>query len=128
MGKSGPKLADVIDYTEQKRSFNLHQIKTYNLIKAAIWNCVIVKDSEIPKEDQVCELVLLKDLMHEINLFIDFYILKSQIEGSNQKEISKIENLRKFPQRGSHYDDEPDSLAIQRILKRFRLINPALLY
>ena len=42
-------LASVVDYAEQKREFNLRQIKTYNMIKTAIWNCVIVEEQD--KED-----------------------------------------------------------------------------
>jgi len=67
---------DVIDYTEWKRSFNLRQIKTYNLIKNSIWNCVMPTEAEVNKEDMVVELVLLRDLMKELQSFIDFYSLK----------------------------------------------------
>lgn len=35
---------------------------------------------------------------------------------------------RKFPRRGSRYDDKEDEDQIQKILKRFRLINPAVLH
>lgn len=66
--KNGSHPQDVIDYTELKRKYNLVQIKTYNSIKRAIWNCVMVvdhADSSQKSNDQV-DLVLLRDLMLEI--------------------------------------------------------------
>ena len=56
---------DIVDHTEKKRSFNLKQIKTYNMIKKAIWNCGM-PTGPVPKEERVVDLVLLRDLMREI--------------------------------------------------------------
>lgn len=63
---SHPK--DVIDYTELKRKYNLVQIKTYNSIKRAIWNCVMAVDQtdSSQKSTDLVDLVLLRDLMLEI--------------------------------------------------------------
>ena len=53
--------------SDKKRNFSLEQIKTYNLIKGAVWNCVIMDgESNLPKEQQKVELVLLRDLMKEL--------------------------------------------------------------
>jgi len=114
------------DFTEERRNFNLEQIKTYNMVKAAIWNCVIPQDETKPKNLQEVNLVLLRRLLGEIQSFIELYILRLHVEG--QKSVAdSIEYGDKFKTNGSSFHDKKDSQDIQQILKRLRLINPALL-
>jgi hypothetical protein len=54
------------------------QIKTFNLIKSAVWNCVL--DQEVPKSEQMVNLILLKELMVEIQTLIDFNELRNKVE------------------------------------------------
>ena len=48
-------------------------IKTYNIIKNAIWGCVLDQhEDDIPKEDKQVDLTLLRELMHEIKVYIEY--------------------------------------------------------
>jgi len=40
-GKPLNRQRSIVDVTEMRREFNLKQIKTYNQMKSAIWNCVL---------------------------------------------------------------------------------------
>ena len=52
------------------------QIKTFNMIKNAVWNCVI--NQEAPKSEQMVNLALLKKFMAEIQSLIDLNELKNK--------------------------------------------------
>jgi len=71
----------VVDSTEERRNFNLEQIKTYNMLKAAVWNCVIPQDETKPRNLQEVNLVLLRRFLGEIQSFIELYILMLKVEG-----------------------------------------------
>ena len=46
-------------------------IDSYNLIKNAVWNCVLVgEDSDIPRSLQEVNLVMLRDILLELNIYI----------------------------------------------------------
>ena len=59
-----------------KREFSLKQIKTYNQIKAAIWNCVLERDPDGPEDKQLVDLVLLRDLIRELQSMVDFELIR----------------------------------------------------
>lgn len=120
------KQRSVVDFTEERRNFSLEQIKTYNVIKTAIWNCVIPEDETTPRNLQQVNLVLLRRLLGEIQSFIELYMLRLQVEG-DKKHADLIEFGEKFKLKGSSFDDPRDTQEIQQILKRLRLLNPALL-
>jgi hypothetical protein len=40
------------EQADLKRTFSLDQIKVYNSVKAAVWNCVMNNGPDIPKEEQ----------------------------------------------------------------------------
>ena len=42
---------------------NMYKIKQFNMIKEAIWNCVLDDPAEVPREEQQLDLILLRDLM-----------------------------------------------------------------
>lgn len=73
------------------------------------------------------QLVLLRDLMKELQNFIDFCVLKSQVAGK-RKEAELVQQRRKFAMRGSHFDDDEDPEQIRQVLKRFRMIQHAHIY
>ena len=46
------------------------------MVKNAAWSCVFKEDSDgVKKEDQTVNLILLRDLMLELKVFIDYYEL-----------------------------------------------------
>ena len=99
------------DFTEERRIYNLEQIKTYNMVKAAIWNCVVPQNETKPKNLQEVNLVLLRRLLGEIQSFIELYILRLHVEG--QKNVAdSIEYGEKFKMKGSSFDDKKDSQEI----------------
>ena len=52
---------------------NMEIISSYNVVKNAIWNCVLVgEDSDIPRNQQEVNLVMLRDILLEINIYIQF--------------------------------------------------------
>ena len=52
---------------------NMETINAYNLIKNAIWNCVLKADDEsIQRSEQQVNLVMLRDILLEINSMIQF--------------------------------------------------------
>ena len=71
--------------------------------------------------------------MKELQVFIDFHLLQDQIEQVKRKhrengiDLDKLTQQRLHNKLGSSYDDPEDALSIKRVLKRFKLINPALL-
>ena len=58
------------------------QIKTFNMVKNAVWSCVLNQD--IPKKEQMVNLTLLNEVMLEIKIFIQFDELKRHIANSTQ--------------------------------------------
>ena len=83
-------------------------------------------DADIPKEKQLVELVLFRDLMGELKSFIDFHSLIHR-DGHNQQDEEAVALSKQFPFRGSRFDDREDSKEVVNILKRFKMINPSLL-
>jgi len=80
--------------SDKKRTFSLYQIKCYNLVKTAVWNCVMDNESDIPKEEQEVELVLLRDLMKEIQSLIDFYLVRMLSDKKkNKRAVDQITSL-----------------------------------
>ena len=67
-------------------------------------------------------------MMREIKDFIELHVIKMIFEDKHIDQVQHIRMAEKFPARGSHYNDKEDFQVIQDILKRFKLINPALLY
>lgn len=60
---------------------NMEIISSYNVVKNAIWNCVLVgEDSDIPRSEQEVNLVMLRDILLEINIYIQFVHLHVRYE------------------------------------------------
>ena len=84
------------------------------------------------------EIVLFRDLLKEMRSHIDFLLISRMTEKVAQTKLSEdmtdlMQTVRtnldpSVESKGSKYDDPEDHIIIRRILKRFRLINPALLY
>ena len=66
--------------SSERQSKNLQSIKTFNLIKNVIWNCVLIKSEKNDTSEEVVNLVLLRILMKEIKVQIDFYLLLIKYE------------------------------------------------
>ena len=101
--------------SEEVARRNLREIQTFNLIKNAVWSCVIVLDPEVARKDQNVDLKLLYEVMSDIKVYIDFAKLKraspthsKTIKGTGRKEV-KEDNL------------------VRHILKRFTFIDPAMI-
>ena len=65
----------------------MRMIKNFNLMKSAIWNCVLNQD--VPKNEQMVNLTLLNEVVLEIKIFIQLEELKKQ--QSNSARISKVQ-------------------------------------
>ena len=65
-------------------------------------------DSGVPKDKQLVELVLLRDLMGELKSFIDFHSLIHR-DGHNKQDEDAVALSKQFPFRGSRFDDREDS-------------------
>ena len=102
------KSVSISDITERKRAFNLEQIKTYILLKALFWNCVL--DSEdIKREEQEIDLNILLGLMQEILSYVNYYFLNLRAKGF-KAEAKRLEEIQQIAsKRGSRYNDEADS-------------------
>ena len=60
---------------------NMEVINSFNVVKNAIWNCVLVgEDSDIPRSDQEVNLVMLRNILLEINIYIQFVHLTCRYE------------------------------------------------
>ena len=60
---------------------NMDVINSYNLVKNAIWNCVLEGESEtIPRNEQQVNLVMLRDILLEMNSMIQFVHLHVHYE------------------------------------------------
>ena len=55
---------------------NMRTIQTYNLVKNAIWNSVL--DDSVPKDEQMVSLVLLRDILADIKIQIDYMELSAR--------------------------------------------------
>lgn len=101
----------------------MSRVKTFNLIKNAAWSCVLNRESEqVQKEDQMVNLVLLRDLMHELNAFIKFY----QLKGTYEKLVaapSKAHELDNADAQEASSSDAEDKYC-RHILKRFTVFGP----
>ena len=52
----------------------MQRIKTFNLVKNAAWNCILLEKTDgVEKDEQKVNLTLLRDLMLELKVYIDFY-------------------------------------------------------
>ena len=60
----------------KNREENMRQIKNFNLMKNAIWNCVL--DQEVPSSEQMVNLTLLNEVMMEIKILIQLDELKNK--------------------------------------------------
>ena len=54
----------------------MRHIKNFNLMKNAVWNCVL--DQDVPKNEQMVNLTLLNEIVLEIKIFIQLDELKKQ--------------------------------------------------
>ena len=63
---------------EKANSFS--KIKTFNMIKNAIWACTIEDDKSIPRSEMQVDLVLLRDLLQELKIFIEYFKLTADYE------------------------------------------------
>ena len=73
----------------------IEKFRSYSHIKNAFWNCVL-DDPKTPKKDQKVDLVLLRNLMKGINVFIDYIIMKAQYEqhlAQSSSSSSKVNNV-----------------------------------
>ena len=69
--------ASLLETVERGRERNIQNVKTFNLVKKAVWSCALLNEHDgVEKADQRVNLVLLWDLMSELMTFIDFYELK----------------------------------------------------
>ena len=93
----------------------MEKIKTFNIIKNAVWSCSFT-DGEIDRADQTVNVVLLRDIMHEIQAYIGFYELTDRLE-------------RRVPQTGkvkpAHDFSTQTNNRIQQVLKRFKSVDPS---
>ena len=51
-----------------RREKNMQNIKTFNMIKRAIWSCVLLEKDWDDRANKMVDLVLLRDLMLELKV------------------------------------------------------------
>jgi len=95
------------------REESMRQIKNFNLMKNAVWNCVL--DQDVPKNEQMVNLTLLNEVVLEIKIFIQLDELKKQ-HAKNTK-ISKVQPESKLI-------EEPDYSNTKHLLRRFSVLSP----
>ena len=91
----------------------MRHIKNFNLMKSAVWNCVL--DQEVPKNEQMVNLTLLNEVLLEIKIFIQLDELKQK--HAKNARITKVE-------RESELIESPDYSDTKHLLKRFSVFSP----
>ena len=100
----------------------METINAYNLIKNAIWNCVLEADDEsIPRSEQQVNLVMLRDILLEMNSMIQFVHLHVHYETRMSDEGRQTQLNAKSFQANLNYKANKQ---INDILKRFSVIDP----
>ena len=64
---------------EERLSYNLGRVRTFNIVKDAIWSCAQTEDEEgesLDKLEQDIDLNLLSSLMRELMVYIKYYELR----------------------------------------------------
>ena len=51
-----------------RRERNMQNIKTFNMVKRAIWSCVLLEKDWDDRANKMVDLVLLRDLMLELKV------------------------------------------------------------
>ena len=112
---------------ESKRTESLKQTKNFNLIKEAVWGCVL-GDPSSPKSVQQVDLVLLRDLMLELQTFISY----NRINIGYERRLAS----RRSASSGSvASSNKPESIdytyqeqkRFQHIMQRFSIMHPRFL-
>lgn len=109
------EVSGVMQQENDKRQENLRQIKTYNMIKNAVWSCVL--DLSVAKSQQMVNLALLNEVLVEIKTIIEFNKLKSPLS-ANASRISPAD---------SDIVQQPESYSTKHLLKRFYVFSPIIL-
>ena len=97
----------------KNREENMRHIKNFNLMKNAVWNCVL--DQEVPKDGQMVNLTLLNEVLLEIKILIQLDELKKK--HAKNAEISKVEAENESI-------ESPDYSDTKHLLKRFSVFSP----
>ena len=53
---------------KMRRERNMQNIKTFNMVKRAIWSCVLLEKDWDDRANEMVDLVLLRDLMLELKV------------------------------------------------------------
>ena len=53
---------------KMRRDRNMQNIKTFNMVKRAIWSCVLLEKDWDDRANEMVDLVLLRDLMLELKV------------------------------------------------------------
>ena len=53
---------------KMRRERNMQNIKTFNMVKRAIWSCVLLEKDWDDRANKMVDLVLLRDLMLELKV------------------------------------------------------------
>jgi len=96
----------------KNREVNIRQIKTYNMIKNAVWDCVL--DLKVPKSEQIVSLALLNEVMVEIKSLIEFKKLNSPFSDNTTRILPGDNGLIQ------QFEDSNT----KHLLKRFSVFSP----
>ena len=100
---------------------NMNTVNSYNLVKNAIWNCVL-EDESIPLNKQKVNLNMLRDILLELNTMIQLVRLNSryQIRLSEEGRKAQIVSSATYTVNMTHHANK----MIGDVLKRFSVLDP----
>ena len=70
----------IVTKLSTERDQNMRAIRTYNLVKNAIWSCVLDDISVTKRSEQKVSLVLLRDILAEIKILLAFTELNARYQ------------------------------------------------
>lgn len=65
------------------------------MIKNAIWACCVLDEDDVPRSELQVDLILLRDLMYELKIFIEYIKLTADYEYklANPTSISSLNKI-----------------------------------
>ena len=100
------------------RKETMNRIKTFNLLKNAIWACVLDQKS-VPRSQQQVDLLLLRNLMLEMQVLLEAIKFDAEVRAQKSSLSSKSKLNTE------HRYNSLDTRALEHILKRFTVLDPA---
>ena len=79
-GSKSKKNIEELD-DEERLSYNLSKVRTFNIVKDAVWSCAQTEDARgnaIDKSEQNIDMSLLNRLMLELSVYVNYYELDRQ--------------------------------------------------